>query len=98
VRRLTVEVEEGVPRGGLYALEQATYHKVVDSCSEEVLLTFEGRMEASLSTDTGIWEDAHYSGVYEVLIGPDERSVMVRYYDGREEVVPVLFGRPSRTA
>jgi hypothetical protein len=44
-------------------------------------------MEASLSTSTGMWDDYRFSGVREVILVPDEGSVTVRYYDGREEMV-----------
>ena len=85
--RFEVRVEEGPPHGGLYDLEQTTYYRVVDAASGEVVLTFEGEMEASLSTCTGMWDDYRFSGVREVILAPDERSVAVRYYDGHEEVV-----------
>jgi len=87
--RFEVVVEEGSPHGGLYELEQTTYYKVVDRHSGQVVLTFEGQMEASLSTTTGMWEDYHLSGVCEVRIAPDEQSVVVKYYDGGEETVPL---------
>jgi len=82
-------VQEGAPHGGLYELEQTTYFYVVDRHSDEVVLTFEGEMEASLSTTTGMWDDYRFSGVREVLLAPDEQSVTVRYFDGREETVPL---------
>jgi hypothetical protein len=62
---------------------------VVDAHSKQVVMTFQGEMEASLSTTTGIWDDYRFSGVCEVTIAPDEHSVNVRYYDGREETVPI---------
>jgi hypothetical protein len=92
VGNLRVLVEEGAPHGGLYELEQTTYYRVVDSRSNEVLLIFQGQMEASLSTETGMWDDYRLSGVCAVLIGPGERSVTVRYHDGHEELVPVPHG------
>lgn len=87
--RFEVEVEEGPAHGGLYELEQTTYYRVVDTRSHEVVLTFRGEMEASLSTSTGMWDDHRYSGVREVAVAPDERSVHVQYHDGREETVPL---------
>jgi hypothetical protein len=62
---------------------------VVDAHSKQVVMTFQGEMEASLSTTTGTWDDYRFSGVCEVTIAPDEHSVNVRYYDGREETVPI---------
>ena len=87
--RFELLVEEGSPHGGLYELEQTTYYRVIDRRSDEVVMAFEGEMEASLSTTTGMWDDYRFSGVREVLIAPDEQSVLVRYYDGREETVPL---------
>ena len=80
-------VEEGPPRGGLHALEQTTYHRVVDTRTQEVVMTFCGEMEASFSATTGSWEDYRWSGVREVAVAPDERTVIVKYHDGREETV-----------
>jgi hypothetical protein len=85
--RFELLVEEGAPHGDLYELEQTTYYRVVDRLSDEVVMTFEGEMEASLSTTTGMWDDYRFSGVREVLIASDEQSVVVRYFDGREETV-----------
>ncbi len=84
-----VLVQEGAPHGGLYELEQTTYYHVVDRRSKKVVLTFQGEMEASLSTTTGMWDDYHFSGVCEVRIAPGEQSVVVRYHDGREETAPL---------
>lgn len=84
-RRFEVQVEEGAPHGGLYELEQTTYYRVVDRESGEVVMAFRGEMEASLSTETGMWDDYRFSGVCEVTIANDEQSVNVRYHDGREE-------------
>jgi hypothetical protein len=84
-----VVVEEGPPHGDLYELEQTTYYRVVDTRSNEVVMTFRGEMEASLSTSTGMWDDHHFSGVCELTIAPDEQSVIVKYCDGREEMVPL---------
>jgi hypothetical protein len=87
--RFEVVVEEGPPRGDLYELEQATYFHVVDTASGEVVMTFRGLLEATLSGDTGLWDDYSTSGVREVLVAPDEESVIVRYFDSREESVPL---------
>lgn len=87
--RFVVEVEEGPAHGGLYELEQTTFHRVVDTRSNEVVMTFRGEMSASLSTSTGRWDDHHYSGVCEVAVAPDEQSVRVKYHGGREETLPL---------
>jgi hypothetical protein len=88
--RFVVLVEEGPPRGGLFELEQTTYHRVVDTRTQAVVLTFRGEMAASFSATTGSWEDYHGSGVREVTVAPDERTVIVKYYDNREETVALL--------
>jgi hypothetical protein len=36
-----------------------------------------------------MWEDYRLSGVREVSIAPDEQAVIVKYYDGSEETVPL---------
>ena len=82
-----VLVEEDPPRGGLFELEQTTYHRVVDTRTQEIVLTFRGEMEASFSATTGSWGDYYWSGVREVAVPPDEKTVIVRYYDGREETI-----------
>ena len=87
--RYALMVEEGVPHGGLFELEQTTYYHVVDVQTGRVVLTFRGELEASLSTETGAWDDYRTSGVCGVTIAPDGRSVTVRYSDGREETVPL---------
>jgi hypothetical protein len=87
--RFGLLVEAGAPRGDLYELEQTTYYHVVDRCSKAVVLSFREEMEASLSTTTGMWDNYRYSGVRQVLVAPDERSVTVRYHDEREETVPL---------
>ena len=92
--RWEVQVTEGPPHGDLYELEQTTYYRVVDADSQEVILTFRGEMEASLSTDSGLWDDYSYSGVCLVTLAPDQRSVLVDYHDGRRETVP-LPGSPD---
>jgi len=85
--RFTVEVEEGPAHGDLYELEQTTYFRVIDRTTGAAVLTFEGEMSARL--DGGLWSDHQYFGVREVVILPAERSVRVRYHDGREETVPL---------
>lgn len=85
--RFEVVVEEGVPRGDLYELEQTTTFYIVDRRSNRTVMTFEGRMEASLSTDSGLWDDYNFSGVREVSIAPDQLSVVVKYHEGREEII-----------
>ena len=92
-KRFVVLVEEGLPHGGLFELEQTTYHRVVDTRTRTVVLTFSGEMAASFSGTNGSWEDYHWSGVREVMIAPDEKSVIVQYFDGREETV-VLEEQP----
>jgi hypothetical protein len=87
--RFEVVVVKGPPRGDLYELEQRTYYHVVDRQSQEIVMTFEGLMEASLSRDTGMWDDYYFSGAREVRIAADGQSVIVRYHDGSEERVPL---------
>jgi hypothetical protein len=87
--RFEVIVESGPPRGDLYELEQKTYYQVVDRQSSQIILVFESLMEASLSTDSGMWDDYRFSGVREVIVAPDEKSVVLKYYDGSEEMVPL---------
>ena len=80
-------MEEGPPHGDLYELEQTTHYRVVDTHLEELVMTFQGAMEAKLSATPGTWDDHRFSGVCGVTIAPDEESVIVKYYDGREEAV-----------
>jgi hypothetical protein len=87
--RFEVIVESGSPRGDLYELEQKTYYRVVDRRSQQIILVFESLMEASLSTDTGMWDDYRFTGVREVSVAADEQSVIVKYHDGGEETVPL---------
>jgi len=87
--RFRLVVEEGAPHGDLYELEQTTYYNVVDTRSGEVVMTFRGEMQASLSRSTGMWDDHSFCGVCEVAIAPDEQSVLVRHCDRREETVPL---------
>jgi hypothetical protein len=81
--------KQGSPRGDLYELEQKTYYHVVDRHSEEIVVTFESLMEASLSRDTGMWDDYVFTGASEVIIAPDEQSVIIKYHDGLEETLPL---------
>ena len=92
--RFEVRVERGAPRGDLYELEQKTYFHVVDAATHEVLLTFEGLMEASLSRDTGLWDDYCFSGVRRIGLAPDGQSVTVQYWDGREEIAAIPTQSP----
>jgi hypothetical protein len=87
--RFEVVEEQGPPRGDLYKLEQRTYYHVIDRNSQKTIMTFESLMEASLSTDTGTWDDYYFSGVREVSIAPNEQSVIVSYHDGLVERVPL---------
>jgi hypothetical protein len=87
--RFRLVVEEGTPHGDLYELEQTTYYHVLDTRSGEMVMTFRGEMQASLSRDSGLWDDYSFSGVCEVAIAPDEQSVLVRHCDGRDETVPL---------
>jgi len=89
--RFEVVVEKGPPRGDLFELEQKTYYHIVDRLSNEVIMTFVGEMEASLSTSTGMWDDYAFSGVCEVAIAPDEQSVIVTYCDGRQETMTLTL-------
>jgi hypothetical protein len=89
VRRFRVVVEEDPPHGDLYELEQTTYYHVVDTRSGEVVVTFRGEMQASLSRTTGMWDDYRYSGAREVAIAPGEESVVVTDCDGGAELVPL---------
>ena len=88
-RRFEVKVEEGAGHGDLYELEQTFYYRVIDTRTQEVVMTFEGEMSASLSRSTAQWEDFQYGGVCGVTIAPDERSALVKYYGGQEETVPL---------
>ena len=87
--RYEVVEEKGSPRGDLYELEQRTTYYVVDTRTDEVIMAFEELMEASLSTDTGMWDDYFFSGAREVSIAPDAQSVIVKYHDGLEETLPL---------
>jgi hypothetical protein len=87
--RFRVVVQEGSPHGNLYELEYTTYYHVVDARSGEIVMTFQGETQASLSRSNGMWDDYTGSGVCEVTIAPDEESVIVRDCDGRTEIVPL---------
>lgn len=87
--RFEVVVDRGSPRGDLYELEQKTTYRVVDRDSGRTVMAFESVMEASLSPNTGMWDDYEFTGVSGVTITPDERSVMVTYYDGFVETYPL---------
>jgi hypothetical protein len=87
--RFEIVVEEGPAHGDLYELERTTYYRVVDTHSQEVVMTFQGDMEARLSTSNGMWADHRFFGVYEVTLAPDGQSVVVKYCDGHEETVPL---------
>jgi hypothetical protein len=86
-KRFEMVIRQGAPHGDLYELEQTTYYQVVDRLSGQVVMVFESEMEASLSRDTGLWDDYRFGGVSDVTIAPDEWSVTVTYLDGREEVL-----------
>lgn len=87
--RYIVRIEEGPTRGDLFELEQATFFHIVDLFSGEVILTFRGDMEASLSRDNAQWDDYHYSGVSQVTISPDQKTARVEYFNRPEELVPL---------
>ena len=85
--RFVVFKEEEPPRGGLFELTQTTYHRVVDTRTREVVLTFSGEMEASFAPAAGSWEDYRWSGVREVTVARGGKAVIVKYFDGREEII-----------
>jgi hypothetical protein len=85
--RFEVRVEEGSAHGGLFEYEQTTFYHVVDLRSDDVVMTFESEVTASLSSTGAGWTDHNHTGVSHVSIAPDERSVRVRYHDGWEESV-----------
>ena len=78
-KRFVVLVEEGPPHGGLYELEQTTYHRVVDTRTQEIVLTFSSEMAAGFSGATGTWDEYRWFGVREVAVAPDEKGVIVKY-------------------
>ncbi|MFL7792856.1 MAG: hypothetical protein AB8I69_12000 [Anaerolineae bacterium] len=87
--RFEIMIEEGSPHGDLYELVQTTYYRVVDTNSQEGVMTFQSDMEASLGRENGMWADHSLSGVQEVTLAPDRQSVVVKYCDGLEETVPL---------
>lgn len=80
--RYKIQIEEGPARGDLYELEQATTFQVVDSTNGDVILTWRGEMSASLSKENAQWENFQYTGVSNVTISKDHKSVRVEFYDG----------------
>jgi hypothetical protein len=84
-----VVVEEAPPRGDLYELDRTTWHHVVDTRSGEVVMMFRGELQASLSRDTGLWDNYTCSCASSVVISPDGESVIVTGCDGREEILPL---------
>jgi hypothetical protein len=82
-----VRVDEGPARGGLFEYEQTTYYHVVDLRSNEVVMTFESETTARSTASGGHWTDHNHTGVAEVAVAPDQRSVRVRYHGGWEESV-----------
>ena len=88
-KRFEVVIRHGPPHGDLYELEQTTYYQVVGTLSQQVVMVFESEMEASMSRDTGMWEDYRFTGVSEVAVALDERSILVRYHHGAQEVIPL---------
>lgn len=87
--RFQVIVIDGPPHGDLYELEQTTTYRVLDTQLGEVVMEFKGEMEASLSTDSGLWDDYRYYGVCDVRISPDGQSAIVEHCDGRVETIPL---------
>lgn len=85
--RLAIVIRQGPPRGDLFELEQATYYDVVDCGTQQVILTLQGETTARLSRDTGLWDEYRFSGVEQVALSADERSILVSYHDGRQETV-----------
>ena len=88
--RFKVAVEEGPAHGDLYELEQTTFFRVIDTRTGAVVLAYEGEMSARY--DGVIWGDRRHSGVRDITLAPDERSVCIRYHDGREERVVLPDG------
>lgn len=82
-----VVVEKKAPRGDLYELEQKTIYQVMDMHCNKVVLVFEELMEASLSRDDGQWGNTQFTGVKEILVADDDKTVSVRYHDGQENVI-----------
>lgn len=97
MRRFEVRVVKGSPKGDLYELEQTTCFQIIDIQANEILLTLEGKMEASLSRENGLWENYVYSGVSDVTISADEKTANVKYYDGEQEniTLPKVIEQPN---
>ena len=87
--RYVVQIVKGSPRGDLYELEQATFFHIFDTETDQIILSFRGDMEASLSRDTAQWENTQYSGVCNASISKDQRTVLVEHYDGTVELVDI---------
>jgi hypothetical protein len=85
--RFEVRVEDDAANGGLFEYEQTTHYRVVDLRTNEVIMTFESEVTATYGTSGGQWTDHIHTGVAEVSIAPDQRSVRVRYHDGWEDSV-----------
>jgi len=93
-KRYIVQIVEAAPRGDLYELEQATFYHVIDTASDQIIWSFRGDMEATLSRETAQWENTQYSGVCKVTISEDQLTVLVEHYDGQSE----QFTLPGDTA
>ncbi len=85
--RFKITVEDEPPHGALFELEQTTVFRVVDVRTNEVIMTYRGMMEASLDPETGRWGEYQLSGVSGLTIAADERTIIVKYYDGREDLI-----------
>lgn len=71
--------------GGLFELEITTTWEVVDVRTGAVVRSF--REEYDAHYDGVGWADGVSSGVADVSLGDDQRSVVVRHADGRVETV-----------
>lgn len=85
-----VECEEGPFQGGLYELERLTTFSVNHNAANEVVMTFEGRLSASLDKDSDTWGEASLTGVSGIMLNPDETCVTVLYFDGHKENIPLV--------
>ena len=86
-QRYIAQIVERSPLRDLYELEQTTFFHLIDTTSDQIILSFRGAMEASLSRDTAQWEDTHYSGVCRVSITEDQQTFLVEHYDGTQKLV-----------
>jgi hypothetical protein len=86
-KRFIVQIVEGPPRGDLFELEQATFFHIIDTTTDQIIFSYRGDMEASLSRDDGQWGDYYYSGVRQVTISEDQRTALIEYFDGNQEQV-----------